>query len=511
MDNSANNRRIAKNSVLLSIRMFIVLGLSLYISRVTLQNLGVEDYGIYNVVCGFVTMFTFLSAAMVSAIQRFYNYEYGKNGVEGANRVFMTALVSQALLAAVIVIFLEGIGLWYIHHKMVIPESRFFAAQWIFQISVISMVVSMFQAPFDAAIMAHEKMGFYAFLSLMNQVLKLAIVLLLPCLPGDKLITYGLLFFLVILLDVAVSALYSRWKFEEVRFRKTSWQGTLFKDMFSFSGWSILGSFALTMKEEGLNLILNLFFGPVVNAARGLAFQVTSALNGFSGNVYMAVKPQLTQSYAKGDISRTFKLMFANAKIGYMVLYLLALPVCLNVDFVLRLWLGANVPDYTNSFIMVVFLITLISGLQGSLSFVVHASGNLKLFSIVTSLITLMVLPCAYLILGLGYGPVSVFWVSLVLSFINYLASIYLLWRIVPFSLKQYAREVVFPLLLMSVLALPVPALICFCMTEGWSRLLVSGAVSVLCTAIAAYWGAFNKEERAFVSNAVKARFNQAC
>lgn len=502
------NRRIARNSVLLSVRMVIVMLISLYISRVTLQNLGVEDFGIYNVVCGFVSMFTFLSAAMTSAIQRFYNVEYAKNGSAGANKVFVSSLQSQALLAIIIVVLLESVGLWYIHHKMVIPDDRFFAAKWIFQMSIISMVLSMFQAPFDAAIMAHEKMGFYAFLSILNQVLKLIIVLLLPILPGDRLISYGLLFLLVTFIDIVVSAVYSRTKFQEIRV-KFFFEKVIFVDMFIFSGWNILGKFALTMKEQGLNMILNLFFGPVINAARALAFQVTSALNGFVSNISLAVKPQLTQSYAQGARNRTFSLMFANTKIGYIVLFLLALPVCLEIDFILKIWLGADVPEFTNSFIIIVFLITLFNGLQGNISFIIHANGDLKIYSLVTSLVTLSVVPLGYLVLKAGWGPNSVFWVSLVVTALNYIVSVYILNRIIPFSIIDYLRRTIFPLILMSLLSIPIPFSVKLVMGEGWWRLITIMLISMVSTIIFAYFMALDKEERLLINDFIKSKFNQ--
>lgn len=495
---SSSNQRIAKNSILLSVRMIFVMIISLYISRVTLRNLGVENFGIYNVVCGFVAMFSFLSAAMISGIQRFYNYEYAKNGIVGANKVFITSLQSQALLAIIVVVLLESVGLWYINNKMVIPVDRLRAAIWIFQMSVISMVVSMFQASFDAAIMAHEKMGFYAFLSILNQVLKLGIVLLLPVFTHDRLIIYGFLFLLVTMIDLCVSAIFSRVNFEEIRLKKI-FDKELFKEMFSFSSWNILGKFALTTKEQGLNIILNFFFGPVVNAARGLAFQVTSALNGFVSNISVAVKPQLTQSYAKGDYHRTFLLMFTNTKIGYLVLIFMALPVCLEIDFILNLWLGSNIPDYTNSFIIIVFFITIFSGMQGNISFVVHATGNLKLYSIVTSLITLLVLPLGFLVLRLGMNPNSVFIISFLVTFINFIVSLLLLHSLVSFSLKDYVVKVILPLFIMFFVAIPLPLAARLLMSPGLWRFIIVLIVSSVSTLLTGYYIVLNKVERNFV------------
>lgn len=506
MVTSASNHKIAKNSVLLSVRMILVMIISLYISRVTLRNLGVEDFGIYNVVCGFVAMFTFLSAAMISGIQRFYNYEYARNGIEGANKVFITSLQSQTVLAMIVVLLLESIGLWYMHNKMVIPDDRISAALWIFHMSVLSMVVSMFQASFDAAIMAHEKMGFYAFLSILNQVLKLGIVLLLPIFSQDRLIMYGFLFLLVTVIDLCVSAIYSRVNFEEIRIRKI-FDRQLFKEMFSFSSWNILGKFALTTKEQGLNMLLNLFFGPVVNAARGLAFQVTSALNGFVSNISVAVKPQLTQSYAKGDYRRTFLLMFANTKIGYLVLFLMALPVCLEIDFILHLWLGNDVPNYTSSFIIIVFFITMFNGMQGNISFVVHATGNLKLYSIITSLITLLVVPLSYFVLKLGADPNYVFFISLLVTFINYIASVLILHRLVSFSLKAYVQNVIVPLFIMFVVAIPFPLFARIFLTSGWLRFAVVLFVSSISTLLTGYFIVLDASERDFVKRILIAKF----
>lgn len=494
----SNNKRIAKNSILLSVRMVFVMAISLYISRITLHNLGVEDFGIYNVVCGFVTMFAFLSAAMTSAIQRFYNFEYGRNGALGGNSVFITALQSQTLLAIIVIVILESVGLWYINTKMVIPADRFDAALIIFHISIISMVVSMYQSAFDAAIMAHERMGFYAFLSILNQILKLAIVIVLPFLSKDKLVVYAILFLLVTILDLLVSIIYCVKNFPEIRLR-LFFSRSLLKEMFVFCSWNILGKFSLSMKEQGLNMLLNLFYGPVVNAARGLAFQVTGALNGFVSNVSVAVKPQLTQSYAQGDIKRTLQLMFSNTKVGYIILYLLSLPVCLEIDFILRIWLGDSVPPYTNTFVIIVFLITLLNGMQGNVSFVIHATGQLKLYSIVTSIITLLVVPLSYVMLWLEMSPNSVFWVSLFVTFINYIFSVILLNRIVPFSIMDYSGKVIFPLLMMSVVSFPIPYCLHRIIECEWMRLCIVFALSMIIIALTSFCFVLTKEEQSIL------------
>ena len=295
MSNSENNKRIAKNTILLSLRMGFVLFLGFYSTRVTLSALGVDDFGIYNVVGGFVSMFVFLNTSMSNGIQRFFNFELGRNGIEGARKVYVTSLVIQFLLLIIILLLTETLGLWYLHNKMVIPVDRFESAQWVFQFSVLSFVLVIMQVPFNAAIMAHERMNYYAFIGILDAILKLIIVLLIPYADCDLLILYSALIAGVSLLNFILAYTYAKKNFEEIGI-KPLFEKDLFKSMLSFSGWNIFGTFSNMMREQGLNMILNLFFGPVVNAARGVAYQVTSGLQGFVVNISTAIGAQIDQS-----------------------------------------------------------------------------------------------------------------------------------------------------------------------------------------------------------------------
>lgn len=499
-DNRQNNKLIAKNTVLLAIRQVLVMAMAFYTSRITLKVLGVDDFGIYNVVCGFVTMFTFLNGAFATGIQRFYNYEIGNNGKEGANRVFINAFLVQIILAVIIVVLVESVGLWYMYSKMVITAGRFAAAMWVFQISVVSTVVMMLQVPYNAAILAHEKMNFFAFLSILNQILKLIIVIVLQYMTGDKLILYGFLFLLVTFLDLLLNIIYARMNFEEINF-KAKFDKFLLKDMLSFSGWNVFGKFSYVMREMGLNLVLNFFFGPALNASRGLAFQVTGALKGFVSNVNVAVKPQLTQSYAQGNIDRTMSLFYSVSKLGFFILFIMVLPVCLEIDFILDLWLGEGAaPQYTNIFIVLVSIMALIDTLNSQVSFVIHATGIMMTYQLVTGLVELLIVPLVYVTLRLGAEPTSVFVVSIVVIGINLVVSLFIMRSIVNISLRFYVKNVLKPLFLSIFLPIILSSFLFFVIQTGWARFIMVCFISILSSTVTFYIMGLNKNEKTLVN-----------
>ena len=495
-----DNIRIAKNTLYLAIRMVLVLVVSLYTSRVILESLGVSDFGIYNVVAGFVSMFAFINNAMTTGVQRFYNFELGKNGLEGAQRVFNTSIWTQFALAFIIVVITESVGLWYINNKMVIPENRLDAALWIFHFSVGALFINIMSVPFTASIMAHEKMSVYAYLSVFDAIAKLLIAVSLPYIQMDKLIIYGLLLLLVSIIIFLINIFYARFSFCEVRLKRV-FHKELFKDLLSFSGWNIIGKFAIVMKGQGLNMILNLFFGPVVNAARGIAYQVNSALNGFVSTVTIAVKPQMTQSYAQGNISRTFHLMFSISKLCSIILILLAIPLCLEIDFVLSLWLGKSVPEYTNIFILLIFLSTFVSNLNAPVSFVVHATGKMKKYQIVTSLIEILMIPSSFVILKLGAEPWVVFIVEFVFVILGHLASLIILKNILYYSLKDYLKDIVIPLLFLSIITSLIGCLCKFMLQEGFLRLVLIISITSITCVFLSFMFVLNRQEKETVAS----------
>lgn len=503
-----DNKKIAKNSIYIGLQLVFVLIVSLYTSRVVLQVLGVEDFGIYNVVCGFVAMFSFLNTSMNNAIQRFYNYEYGKHGVDGATKVFNTAILIQILLAIFIVIATESLGLWYLYEKMVIPQDRFDAAFWIFQFSVISLVFLILQIPFSASILAHEKMSYYAIVNITDAILKLGIALSIPYIDGDKLIGYGFLMVIISVINIALYVGYSRRHFQEIKIKR-EFHKSLFKDMLSFSGWNLFGSIAGVGKEQGVNMVLNLFFGPVVNAARGIAYQVSGALQGFVTTVTISGRPQLTQSYAQGDIKRTFNLMYSLSKLSFIILFLFSLPVMMEIDYILTIWLGTELPPFTGRFVVLVIMSAIAGVLNPPTSFVVHATGKMAKYQSYSSIISLMILPTSYFVLRAGGAAESVFVLGIVFNTINQLVCLLVLKSLVYFSLLEYCKSVILPVVLVAIPSLILPYLAKTNMDEGFLRLLVVTILSVGSVAISAFLLALNTEEKQIVSGFIKNRIDR--
>lgn len=507
-NNSSANKRMAKNSLFLSIRMFFVLVISLYTSRVILQILGVTDFGIYNVVCGFVSMFTFLTSTMSTGIQRFYNYELGKGNLDNLNRVYNTALFIQILLAIFIIILSETIGLWYLCNKMVIPENRLVAAHWIYQFSILSFVLIILQVPYKASILAHERMNFFAALSIVEVVLKLLIVYLISYLNGDNLVIYGFLLLLVNFIHNLISYIYTKRQFSEIYISKL-YDKNFFSKMLNFSGWNIFGSFAIMMREQGVNLVLNLFFGPVVNAARAIAVQVNSGLLHVVRNITMPVKPQVIQSYASGNLSRALNLTYTISKLSFIFLYAASLPVLLELDFILRVWLGENIPNYTNVFIILIVCMSFFHNFYMVLYDVVHAEGNIKRFQIITSLAIVSSVPLSYIALKLGFDAEWTMWMTLLSMIIAFILALFELNRIINFNILIYLKNVLYPIAKVLIITLWMPFIPLFIMNQGLLRFIVVTIFSIIPITVALYLAGLNPSEKTLVKSIVNKIFKK--
>lgn len=501
-NNSSGNKRIARNSVYMSIRMVIVLFLSFYTTRAVLEILGVEDYGVYNVVCGFVTMFCFLNTSMSNGIQRFFNYEYSKKGELGANKVYCTAVVIQVILAAILIIAIEVFGIWYLHNKMVIPPDRMVAAEWIFQFSVLSFVFVILQAPFGAAIMAHEKMDFYAFVNVLDAILKLGIVFAIPLFNADNLVIYGILLTLISILNFLLYYLYCKRKFHEISFHFII-DKNLFKSMLGFSGWNIFGSFSGVMKEQGINLVINLFFGPIVNAARGIAAQVNAGLQGFVANITIPVRPQVIQSYAQGNIDRMMNLTYCISKLSCGFLYLMALPVSWEINFLLHIWLGDNVPEHANTFVIIILLTSFLNNLNGAISGVVHATGKMRLYQLSTSVTALLAVPSAYFILKLGADAEWALMMVVVTMVIAQTMALFVLKHLINFSIIEYCRKVIVPLFVVVAITAWIPFLIKTFFETGWLRLILNTTLCVVSIPASFYCFGLQSNEKALVKEMI--------
>ena len=502
-DNTQANKRIAKNTAFLYVRMILVLFVSIYTTRVVLNALGVVDYGINNVVAGFVSMFAFLNTSMANGIQRFYNFTLGKKEEHGIKNVYNTAFQIQSVLAFIILLLLETVGLWYMYNEMQIPAERFQTALWVFQFAVASTVLLILQAPYASAIMAYEKMNYYAYVGIIEVVIKLLIAYSLTKSDSDRLFLYGFLHFATSLILFLMYYIYAKTKFKDLKF-EFAIHKELFKPMLSFSGWNIFGSFAYMLKGQGLNLLLNSFFGVVVNSARGISNMIMSALQGFQANIVIAFRPQIVKSYANEDYARTTKLFFSLSRISFLMLAILSAPVIMEIDYILNLWLGGTVPEYTKSFTILILLNMIISSLTAPLSQVVHATGKMKTYQMSTSIIVCSIIPISWCFLKLGYDANSVYYTSLGITIINQIICNIIVKRIFPYSLREYFKTVIVPCTAFIVTILAIPSPIIYFMEESFIRLVLTTIVIIITAVFVAYFIVLNKDEKRLLRKFIK-------
>ncbi len=496
-----DNKRIAKNTVMLYLRMFLIMGVSLYTSRVVLQVLGVTDYGIYNVVGGVVSLFSFIHSAMTSATQRYITFALGKEDQQNLHNTFCTSLNIHAFIAFVLVVLAETIGLWFLNVKMTIPIERMRAANWVYQMSVLSTVVLIMSSPYNALIIAHEKMSAFAYISVLDVSLKLAIVFILKCLGSDKLILYAILVFSIQLLIRFIYTAYCKKNFIESKY-KFVWDKPLTFEMMSYSLWSLWGNLAVVFSDQGVNILLNMFFGPTVNAARGVTMQVKNAINGFSSNFQMAMNPQITKNYAKGDLKQMHSLVFASSKYSFFLLYILTLPLILEAPTILDIWLDV-VPEHSVNFLRIVLIITIIQALAGPMTVSAQANGKIKKYQAIVGGILLLTLPFSFIGLKIWNIPEVVFVTDLVVSFMAQVIRLFLVRKMVNFSLRAYFSVVVSRIVLVTIASAIIPILAHIVLPKTFLSALLVVFISVVLVAISIYFLGLSSAERVFVNNKV--------
>lgn len=438
-------KRMAKNAGMLYFRMLLTMAVTLYTSRVILQTLGVEDFGIYNVVAGFVTMLGFLNSAMSSATQRFLAFELGQSGKKDMRGIFSMSMNIHILIAVLVLLMGETLGLWFVRTQLTIPIDKMVAAEWVFHLALLSFMVSIVSVPYNALIIAHEKMSIFALVSILDVTLKLLIVFMLSWFGMDKLILYALLSLAVVFAIFLVYRSYCKSKFIESRFR-LYWDRRLFNIMLSYTGWNLWGNIAGVMSGQGINVLLNIFFGPTVNAARAIAMQVSGALNSFVQNLQVAINPQIIKSYAAQDMDYMHKLVCYGAKYNFFVLLLLALPVLNNIELILPVWLGV-VPESTAIFTKLIIINILIDSLSPSLMTAAQATGRIKLYQFVVGGLLLINVPASYIVLKMGGAPYTVFYVAIGLSILALLARVYLISNLIKMKKKMYLVDSMIPIL----------------------------------------------------------------
>ena len=495
--NDNSNSRIAKNTAFLYFRTLFNIVVGLYTSRVILQTLGVEDFGIYNVVGGIVMMFSFINSGMVAATQRFISYELGRKNAIRLNQVFSMAILVHFLLAILIFLLAETFGLYFLNFHMNIAPERMYAANWVYQCSILSFILSVVSVPYSACIISHEHMKVYAYISILDHLLKLLAVLVLPFFFIDKLIVYAVLLFSIAFFIRIVNTVYCKRHFGECRFKYVK-DKQLFREMFSFAGWSFLGNLGFSVKDQGINILVNLFFGTAINAARGIAYQVSAVVSGFMANFQMAMNPQITKRFAAGEVNSMLKLAFCGSRYSFFLLMLIAIPFYIRAPYVLELWLG-NVPPYTIIFLRLVLVMLLVDSMANSLVVAMQATGKIRDFQIVISIIMLANLPISYVILKIGADAYSVMYVAIATSFIGLLARLYLLHRLVRFRLMDFILGVILRNLFVCLLAVILPAYISHYLPDNFGGLLLVCIVSLLSSLITIYVGGLQNEERTYL------------
>ena len=504
---ATSNKTIAKNTAFLYIRMMVVMAVTLYTTRVVLKVLGASDYGIYNVVGGIVAIMNFINGALSSSSSRFLTYDLGTGNQEKLNSTFSASLNLHIFAALLVLILSETVGLWFLFEKMVIPPERMTAAIGVFQFSIITMMLSFTQVPYNATLIAHENMSIYAYVGLYEAISNLLLVYLISIAPFDKLILYSF----VLMLNKAVVQLFIRYytskKYEECKFRLVK-DKQLYKKLLGYSGWDMIGNLAVVCQGQGINILLNLFFGPVVNAARAVAVQVQSGVSLFVSNFLLAVRPQVVKSYAEGDTYRMYKLTFLGAKFSYLLMLALVLPLCFEIKFILQIWLGDEVPDNTAIFAVIVLITYLMESYHMSSLMAYHAIGRIKTGNLVGGSLMISSLPIGYVLLKIGCPAYSVFIAIFAVNFIQMIYSWWLIHGYVQFSFGELIKKVYIPTLTITFFSVIPPVLCYLMMPEGWTRFVLLLFTTETCLLFLIYFIGLGAEERKKLGLLIKRKLN---
>ena len=497
-----DTKKIAGNTLMLYLRMGLILLISLYTSRVILDSLGEVDFGIYNSVGGIVAMFAFLSGTLATSCQRFFMVELGKDDTEQLRKVFSICLLAFLCLAGIIVVVTEPAGLWFLLHKMKL-EGRAEAAQWVFHCSILSCFASMVSLPFQGMVIAREKMKVFAYISVFEALGALGIALLLTRSGGDHLKLYAVLMLLMQCLVASCYILYCRRFFPECRFVRVR-DRSLFKEIFSFTGWNVIGTAAGIFKVHGLNLLLNMFYGPAVNAARGMAMKVFGMVSQLRENFMVASKPQIIKAYSSGEHDGMKKLVFQSAKFSTYLMLLLAIPFLAEMSFLLDIWLK-DVPEYTAIFATLLLVNALLEGADLPVIMAIQANGNIKWYQIVVGSIQLLILPVTYLFLKFGtFPPQIVFYLSIAISVLAFFARMYFARKLAGISIPDITVHALIPMLVVTLVPLAAALGVRHLMPEGWLRLICVTLTSTVLLGLTAWGLGMTRSERETVLRFVR-------
>lgn len=501
-NNSANNKRIAKNTLILYVRMLFLMAISLYTSRVILRALGIDDYGIYNVVGGFVSMFSVLRSGLTSATQRFITYDLGKGDKKELRKTFSTCVTIFVLISLLILTIAEIGGIWFLSNKLVIPEERMTAANWVFQLSLLTLVIHLLSNPYNALIIAHEKMNAFAYISIYEGVAKLLVAYAITYTTYDRLVLYSILLCLIQFTMRIFYGIYCKRNFQESKLL-FYWNWGKIKEIYSFTGWAMFGGLAHIGFTQGLNVLLNMFFNPAVNAARGISVQIQHVVNNFVNNFQTAVNPQIIKSYAHGDKSQVYKLIYASSKYSYFLLLLLSLPIMIESDQILGLWL-VEVPEYTAIFFRLIIITTAIDCISNPIMRAVDATGIIRNYQIVVGGLLLLIVPVSYIVLRLGAPPYSVFLVHIILGVLAFLARLYMAKSLIGISALTFLRKVLMRCFIVTILSVVAPLLLYFSYSTSFTRLFFLVLFSLISVVFSIYVIGLESGERLYVRHKIK-------
>lgn len=505
IESKINTKRIATNTLYMYLRMFVILGVTLYTARIVIRTLGIDDYGIYNIIGGIVILFSFVNISLRSAIQRFISFELGKDDILGSHRIISSSFYIVLIFSAIFLVLSETIGLWFVSNKLVIPSEKILEAQWVYQFSILTFIIQLFQTPYQAIILSHEKMSFYAGYSVVEVALKLLVALLIATALSNKLIIYAALGAVVSIISLLSTALYSH-KCLKIPF-KFCGQRRQFKEMFSYSGWSMANSSTVIVAQQGGNILLNLFIGVIANGAFGIANQVTAAVYGFISNFQSAFNPQITKSYSAGEIDATIKLLNRASLFSFSLFALIAVPFFIENDYILKLWLG-ECPEYASGFCCLMMLYFLVDSMQAPLWMLIFATGKVRIYQIWSGAITLLNIPLAWYLLAIGFSAYWVFIVRLGLNIIIGLVRPFYLHTLVPeFALGNFVRSSVFPIIKIGFLCalIVISGFVC----QSYLHPLIIILISFLSAGLVVLFAGLNKSERSVIRGLIVQKFRK--
>ena len=501
--NISSKSTIAKNTTFLYGRTVLIMLVSLYTSRVVLQALGVADYGVYTAIGGIIAFLSVVTGPIDSAISRFLTYELGRGDKEKLKKHFSTGLTIMLLFSALVVVILETAGLWFLNNKMVIDENRIYAANWVLHLSIAAFVINLISSPYRASIIAHERMSLFAYMGILDAVLKLLVAFLLNVSEGDKLILYTALLLIVSILVRFIYTVVCKRNFEECKKVKVGIDKKLFNELFSFAGWNVFGAASLFCRGQGINILFNLFGGPIINAAYGIANQVNAAVASFVNSFTTALNPSIIKSYASSQKEYMMSLVYQGARFSYYLVLLFALPLILEAKYVTKIWLGQT-PDYSVVFIQLMLVYSLIESISKTIMAGIHATGNIRVYQIVVGCFQIVILPIAYVLLRLGYSPIVVLFSMVIIDFIAVFARMLIAKGVFSLSIRSFTTQVIIRVSIVTIIALIIPLFLRLYYDDSIGRFIVVVFTSLITTASSVLFIGCTLSERQKIISKIK-------